>query len=132
MGLFGFKTRRERDTEHIARTQADAIATLQTQLADATKRIEEIRNPPIAEPKCEIKYAGIDDAGNIRIELEWNEEFINELRDAGLTGVDDEAIVNQWIASLVAQQTGQTLQNALTHEDFTTITHQDDTNDATN
>lgn len=48
-----------------------------------------------------VDLRGISEAGQgIRIELDWNDAFIQELRNSGITGADDEAVAQKWLALL--------------------------------
>ena len=47
------------------------------------------------EPKLEILHFGIDEAGQLKIKLDWNHAFIRHLKLHGITGeTEDEAIEN--------------------------------------
>lgn len=37
----------------------------------------------------------------VRIELEWNDAFVQYLRSNGLTGVEEEAVVQKWVTLLL-------------------------------
>lgn len=52
------------------------------------------------EPWVEIKSDGIDGVKGIHIELDWNEAFIEYLKDAGIKGPTEDAVVQRWIAFL--------------------------------
>jgi uncharacterized protein YbaA (DUF1428 family) len=52
------------------------------------------------EPWVEIKSADYSEIKGIHIELDWNEAFIQYLKDSGLKAKDDEAIVQKWLAYL--------------------------------
>jgi len=40
-----------------------------------------------------------------RVQLEWNDAFIIHLKDAGIKGVDDEQIIQQYLAALLRDTT---------------------------
>jgi len=52
------------------------------------------------EPWIEIKSADYSEIKGINIELDWNEAFIQYLKDNGMKGRDEEAIVQKWLAYL--------------------------------
>ena len=54
---------------------------------------------------------------NIRngfFELDWNNEFIEQLLDAGYTGESNEEIVDQWFQTLIRQMLGEEGQDPTT------------------
>jgi len=53
-----------------------------------------------AEPWVDIKGAIEDPEHGIKMELDWNDAFVTYLRDNGITGADDEVVVQKWIALL--------------------------------
>ena len=56
-----------------------------------------MKNSPIGW----VDLRGIsDNIEGVRIELDWNDAFVTELREAGITGSDDEQVVQKWIALL--------------------------------
>lgn len=52
------------------------------------------------EPWVEVRSANLDPVKGIQIELDWNEAFVQYLKDNGLSGRDDETIVQKWLAFL--------------------------------
>jgi len=40
-------------------------------------------------------------ASGLKISLDWNDAFIDHLRDEGLVGVDEDQIVHRWLAMLM-------------------------------
>lgn len=70
----------------------DAVcAAAEQKAAEELKRIT---------PWVEIKSADYDVVKGFRIELDWNQAFVEQLRDGGIQGRDDDAIVQKWIAML--------------------------------
>ena len=56
--------------------------------------------PPTTEPpRVELVSQGIRPDGSVSIELDWNDTFIKQLRDAGYEG-DEEDMVSGWLTSL--------------------------------
>ena len=64
------------------------------------------------EPWVDIKGAVQDPEHGIKMELDWNDAFVEFLRDAGIQGTDDEVIVQKWITllyrDLIEQNSEQT------------------------
>lgn len=52
------------------------------------------------DPWVEIRSAHTDPVKGIQIELDWNEAFVQYLRDNGINGQDDETVVQKWLAFL--------------------------------
>lgn len=83
-------------------TEEDAeVAKLEVDLrneviskAEFDKKVAGIRN----EPYVNVLNMGIDPQNVVQgyFELDWNDEFIKMLQSAGLTGKNDEEIVNKW------------------------------------
>jgi hypothetical protein len=55
------------------------------------------------DPWVDIKSDSIDPIKGIRIELDWNDAFIKLLRKHGITGSNDEAMVQKWLATIYKQ-----------------------------
>lgn len=49
-----------------------------------------------------IKGAVIDEEHGMKMELDWNDQFIDYLRENGINGADDEVVVQKWITMLYA------------------------------
>lgn len=56
-----------------------------------------------------VKIVGIleERDGRIRLELDWDDGFIKHLKSNGYTGVDDNAIIQRYIAELTAMVTDE-------------------------
>lgn len=54
------------------------------------------------EPFIKVVNVNIDknNPGDGYFELEWNKQFITQLREAGFTGADDEEVVDGWFTQL--------------------------------
>lgn len=52
------------------------------------------------EPWVEIKSADPTNVKGIRIDLDWNDAFVEHLKTNGITGKSDEEIVQKWLAHL--------------------------------
>lgn len=51
-------------------------------------------------PYFSLVNSEITPDNNVSLELEWNDAFIQVLRKNGYTGVDDEAIIAQYITQI--------------------------------
>jgi hypothetical protein len=63
-----------------------------------TEYVDRMKNS--SDPWMELIAISIDKHGEIRIELEWNDAFIKELRKNGFTGPDDNTIMQRYVAVL--------------------------------
>lgn len=93
-------------TEEVERTRAQAEAEreeMRAQLAALAERLE--KEAEKVEPRCEIVMGTINDHDSVRFEMDWNDEFVDMLRDHGFTGTDDEDIVNQYLNAIMARHT---------------------------
>ena len=93
------------------------LVKLQTGVDETTKETtqEDIRREALNKEKEEATKAGepwvavLDtqvNPDNIRngfFELDWNNEFIEQLLDVGYSGETNEAIVDQWFRTIVTQ-----------------------------
>jgi hypothetical protein len=52
------------------------------------------------EPWVQVIGEHIDPKYGIRIELDWNDAFVDYLKRNGYTGTSDETIVQKWLAHL--------------------------------
>lgn len=55
---------------------------------------------PKEEPRVQLIGSLHDPEKGIRIELDWNSEFIEHLKANGVTGADEEQIIRRWLAHL--------------------------------
>ena len=56
------------------------------------------------EPWCDMDSKVRDTKHGTRIEMEWNDAFIVYLKEAGLTGADDEQIIQQYLTLMLRDQ----------------------------
>lgn len=84
--------------EHIAYTQA--ISQRLAELEAKLKKDEELGTIDYEsdEPQVAIVSSGLDPVQGIRIELDWNDSFIEYLKASGFEGPDEESIVQRWLA----------------------------------
>lgn len=91
----------------LEKTKAEATAAV-VALEDAEEKLHSYRVVEEAdaakkagtEPWVEVRSAGLDPVKGIQIELDWNEAFIQYLKDNGMTGRDEDTIVQKWLAFL--------------------------------
>lgn len=58
-------------------------------------------NPKLSkEPWVTITSAEYDEVKGIRLQFDWNDAFITYLKDQGIVGVDEDAVVQRWVAML--------------------------------
>ncbi len=65
---------------------------------DKEKEIQDKQNS--TEPWVEIKGERVDPVRGISLELDWNPAFIEYLKDNGITGADEDLIVQKWLSLL--------------------------------
>lgn len=78
------------------------------EMSDRLKQVEEkaveVLPEPIVventEPYVNLKGTDIDKDGRVKIELDWNDAFIAELRSSGYQGTEDEVVVQKWLVHL--------------------------------
>lgn len=96
------KIERQLEEENLARRQAEADKAMLTQeIQMYRKRDEEDearRNG--TTPWVEIKSADFDAVKGIHIELDWNDAFIQYLKDNGIKARDEDTAVQKWLAFL--------------------------------
>lgn len=54
------------------------------------------------DPWVEIVGWTEEEDGGVSVQLDWNDPFVTGLRDAGITGTDDDQIVQKWITYIMA------------------------------
>ena len=52
------------------------------------------------EPWVEIRSAEFNESRGIQISLDWNEAFVEYLKEGGIKGSNDEEVVQKWLAML--------------------------------
>lgn len=87
-------------------TQIAKEATAQAERAKELERLSKLSPKEIANEKKEPWVAVLDthvNKENVRngfFELDWNEYFVLQLREAGYIGETEEAVVDQWFQEL--------------------------------
>lgn len=74
-----------------------------------------------SEPWVEIRSADYSDVKGVQIELDWNDAFIQYLKDSGMSGSDDETLVQKWLALLNHDLIGRLEQVSINKSDRKTI-----------
>jgi hypothetical protein len=74
----------------------------EAKLKEETKVYEQYTNTmkESDNPWVDIKGWATDEHG-VKVELDWNESFVNYLKENGITGTSDEEIVQKWITYLM-------------------------------
>jgi len=108
------KIRMQQLADKIAAIEAEskaAIAAAHEETQRAAAEAEELRaaadHSTSTEPWVEIKSDRIDPIKGLVIELDWNDAFIQYLKDNGITGRDPETAVQKWIAMLYQNILGE-------------------------
>lgn len=87
------------DKRKIEHELVEATSEL-TILREKQKKYDDKRNSP--EPWVEVIGESIDPIKGIEIRLDWNEAFIQYLKENGITGSDEDVAVQKWLAFLYA------------------------------
>lgn len=95
--LAEFEARYLEATQQLQAKQAEVEAEVQMYRTRAAED-EDRRNG--TTPWVEVKSADFDPVKGIHIELDWNDAFIQHLKDNGLKARDDETLVQKWLAFL--------------------------------
>ncbi len=61
---------------------------------------QQLKEKRSKNPWVEVIGEQVDPKEGIKIELDWNEPFIEHLKRNGYTGSSEEAIVQKWLAHL--------------------------------
>jgi len=75
------------------------------------------------EPWVEVRSAHLDPVKGIQIELDWNEAFVQYLKDNGLSGRDDETIVQKWLAFLYEDLINRLEQQSIDKSDIKSVSY---------
>ena len=80
---------REREKERIQREE---------DLKAREEYVQRMKDSP--EPWMEIVAISAEEKGQIKIQLEWNTPFVEQLRANGFTGPDEETVMQRYVAIL--------------------------------
>ena len=100
-------------------------ALLNTQLEAAkeelsmfrAKRDEEEQRYNSKEPWVEIKSADFDPVKGFRIELDWNDAFIQLQKESGIKGTSDDEIIQKWLAMMYQHLVEQLEEKVIDNKD---------------
>jgi hypothetical protein len=95
------QVRKEREEERIIE---------QKRIEEQKAEEEKIAEEKAKEPWVDIRGIMEDKKHGIKVDLDWNDAFVDYLRENGITGADDEIVVQKWITmlyrDLIEQQQG--------------------------
>ena len=80
---------REREKERIKREE---------DLKAREQYLSRMKSSP--EPWMELVAISANEKGQIKIELDWNDAFVKQLRENGFVGPDDETVMQRYVAVL--------------------------------
>jgi hypothetical protein len=92
------------ELERLRNEQVGAAEKLQVaqreieEIREKERLLEEKRNG--TEPWVEIKSAEYNEIHGFKIELDWNEAFIQYLKESGIKGRNEEEVVQKWLGFL--------------------------------
>lgn len=79
-------------------TELETASSELTVLREIAKEHEDKKNSP--EPWVEVVGESIDPVRGIQIKLDWNDAFIQYLKENGITGKDEDTAIQKWLALL--------------------------------
>ncbi len=79
-------------------TELNKLESELQEFKDKEKEYENRQNS--TEPWVEIKGERIDPVRGISLELDWNQAFIEYLKENGITGTDEDHIIQKWLSLL--------------------------------
>lgn len=88
-------------------------------LREKQKDFEDKHNS--TEPWIEVVGESIDPVRGIEIRLDWNDAFIQYLKDNGITGRDEETAVQKYIAFLYQDLIDKLEQHSINNSDKITV-----------
>jgi len=80
------------------RKHQEALVELERNKKARTRYINEIKKS--SEPWVDVIGFTETNSG-VRVELDWNDAFVIYLKENGVTGADDEQIIQKWVALLL-------------------------------
>lgn len=86
----------EREDRQLIEVQLDESNKELSLLRDKQKKYDDKRNSP--EPWVEVIGESIDEIKGIIINLDWNDAFIQYLKENGISAQDEDAAVQKWLA----------------------------------
>jgi hypothetical protein len=97
--MFGYKSKKEKLDIKLQEEERERILEEAKRIIDDKKEAEEKLKE---EPFLNLKGLVQQEDGKIKIELDWDDDFILKLRQSGYTGVDDNAIIQKYLLELTA------------------------------
>lgn len=88
----------EQQAKRLAEDNLEAVNSELVMLREVKKEHEDKKNSP--EPWVEVIGESIDPVKGIEIRLDWNDAFIQYLKENGITSKDEDASVQKWLAFL--------------------------------
>lgn len=88
-------------------------------LREIHQQYEDRRNSP--EPWIEVIGESIDPVRGIEIRLDWNDAFIQYLKENGITGKDEDVIVQKYVAFLYQDLIDKFEQRIIDNSDKITV-----------
>ena len=82
------------------RLKAAAEAFRKGAVEEIKEKEEEPKAPEKETPRVEVLGIVHDPKRGVKISLDWNQEFVDYLRENGVLGEDDEVVVQKWITML--------------------------------
>lgn len=79
-------------------TELETASSELVVLREIAKEHEDKKNSP--EPWVEVIGESIDPVRGIQIKLDWNDAFIQYLKENGITGKDEDTAIQKWLALL--------------------------------
>lgn len=87
----------------IVQQEEKAIIEEELQIARREITADDEARRTSTEPWVEIKSERLDPVKGMVIELDWNDAFIQYLKENGITGRDEDTAVQKWIAMLYSE-----------------------------
>lgn len=85
-----------------AKYYAENEEDLEARVTKVNSKYEKAEATEAGEPYVNVLRMGIDPDNVVQgyFELDWNDEFVKMLSEAGITGTSDEDVVNKWFNSV--------------------------------
>lgn len=87
--------------EHRVGELDEELDTTLQSLRNTEAELDQALNGPLPNdgvPRVILKSTSHDPVSGIKLELDWNDEFIRYLKENGITGPDEETVVQKWLA----------------------------------
>lgn len=77
----------------------------------------------LEEPQLDVKHAGIDENGRIKMELDWNSAFIKHLAENGIQAESEEETIQLYLSLITHQTSEDIIPEMLSVEDVDAAFH---------